>query len=81
MSEGWEIFLISQAIAIMAGLVAIYVRVNIKLTELYVRMKVSEKRIEGVEMTDNRMNAKLDTIIEKVSDLQVDLQNKENRKN
>lgn len=81
MSEGWEIFLISQAIAIMGGLVAIYVRVNIKLTELYVRMRVSEKRIESVELTDNKMNDKLDTIIQKVSDVQIELQNKENRKN
>jgi hypothetical protein len=81
MSEGWEIFLISQAVAIMGGLVAIYVRVNIKLTELYVRMRVSEKRIESVELTDNKMNDKLDTIIQKVSDVQIELQNKENRKN
>lgn len=81
MSEGWEIFLISQAVAIMGGLVAIYIRVNIKLTELYVRMRVSEKRIESVELTDNKMNDKLDTIIQKVSDVQIELQNKENRKN
>lgn len=80
MTEGWSIFLIGQAIIIFGGLIAIYVRVNIKLTELDVRMRVSEKRLSDVEATDNKMNDKLDTIIEKISRVQVDLQNKENRK-
>lgn len=80
MSEGWMIFLVGQAIVMIAGLVAIYVRVNVKLAELYVRMEVSEKRLGDVEATDNKMNDKLDTIIEKISHVQVELQNKENRK-
>lgn len=80
MSEGWMIFLVGQAIVMIAGLVAIYVRVNVKLAELDVRMKVSEKRLGDVEATDNKMNDKLDTIIEKISHVQVELQNKENRK-
>jgi len=75
------IFLVGQAILMVGGLVAIYVRVNVKLTELDVRMKVSEKRLQDVEVTDNKMNDKLDTIIQKISNVQIELQNKENRKN
>jgi len=81
MTEGWMIFLVGQAILMVGGLVAIYVRVNVKLTELDVRMKVSEKRLQDVEVTDNKMNDKLDTIIQKISNVQIELQNKENRKN
>ena len=81
MTEGWIIFLVGQAILMVGGLVAIYVRVNVKLTELDVRMKVSEKRLKDVEVTYNKMNDKLDTIIQKISNVQIELQNKENRKN
>lgn len=79
MSENWIIFLISQAVVIIAGLVAIYVRVNVKMAELEIRMKVSENRIKDVEATEAGMNLKLDTIIEKINHVQVELQNKANR--
>jgi len=79
MSEGWSIFLIGEAIIIFGGLIAIYVRVNVKLAELDLRMKVSENRLKDVEETDNEMNKKLDRILEKVTSVQIDLQNKQNR--
>jgi len=79
MSEGWIIFLITQAVAIFGGLIAIYVRVNVKMAELEIRMKVSEKRIEDIEQMESKMNDKLDTIIDKINAVRVDLQNKANR--
>ena len=81
MSEAWKIFLVSEAIIIFGGLIAIYVRVNVKLTELELRMKVSENRLKDVEDTDNAMNGKLDKILEKINDVKIELQHKENRKN
>lgn len=79
MSEGWAIFLISEAILIFGGLIAIYVRVNVKLAELDLRMKVSEKKTADIESKEDKMNVKLDTINEKINMVLVELQNKENR--
>lgn len=81
MSEGWIIFLVGQAIIIVGGLIAIYVRVNVKMAELEIRMKVSENRIADIERTESKMNDKLDTIIDKINGVQVELQNKANRSN
>ena len=80
MTQGWAIFLVGQAIFIVTGLIAIYVRVNVKLAELDLRMKVSENRLRDVEITEGKMNDKLDLILQKVNDIKVDMQNKENRK-
>jgi peptidoglycan hydrolase CwlO-like protein len=79
MSENWIIFLISQAVVIMAGLVAIYVRVNVKMAELEIRMKVSENRLGDVEEADIKINDKLDSIIEKINRIHIEIQNKVNR--
>ena len=81
MSEAWKIFLVSEAIIIFGGFIVIYIRVNVKLTELELRLKVSENRLNDVEDTDNAMNGKLDKILEKINDVKIELQHKENRKN
>lgn len=80
LSEGWVIFLVGEAIVIFGALVGIYVRVNIKLTELEQRMKVSENRLKDVEDMDKTISSKLDTIIDKVHEVKVELQLKENKK-
>jgi len=80
MNQGLVIFLIGQAILIFGGLLTIYVRVNVKLAELDLRMKVSENRLKDVENTDHEMNEKLDKILEKINDVKIEMQNKENRK-
>lgn len=79
MSEGWAIFLISEAIVIFGGLLAIYVKVKVSIAELEIRMKVSEARLKDVEDTDHEMNRKLDKILDKVTTVQIELQNKANR--
>lgn len=80
MSEGWKIFLVGQAVTIIGMIIAIYVAMKVKLAELDLRMKVSENRLRDVEITDHKMNGKLDKILEKVTNVQIELQNKENRK-
>lgn len=80
MNQGLVIFLIGQAILIFGGLLTIYVRVNVKLAELDLRMKVSENRLKDVENTDHEMNEKLDKILEKINDVKIEMQNKENRR-
>lgn len=80
LSEGWVIFLVGEAIVIFGALVGIYVRVSMKLTELEQRMKVSENRLKDVEDTEKSISLKLDTILDKVHEVKVELQLKENRK-
>lgn len=80
LSERAIIFLISQGVITIGAFITIYVKMSMKLTELDIRMKVSENRLKDVEETDHEMNGKLDKILERVTNVQIELQNKENRK-
>lgn len=75
LSQGWQIFLTIQAI----GLIGLYIKIVLKMNELEIRMKVSENRQKSAEATENKMNDKLDDILEKISDLKAEVQNKANR--
>lgn len=66
------IFLAGQAIAILVGLIGIYVKVSLKLKELEVRVHVVEKQ-------DDQISRKLDTIAAQLNNLSVQLQNKQDR--
>lgn len=66
------IFLAGQAIAIIIGLIGIYVKVSLKLKELEVRVHVVEKQ-------DDQISRKLDTIAAQLNNLTVQLQNKQDR--
>lgn len=66
------IFLAGQAIAILVGLIGIYVKVSLKLKELEVRVHVVEKQ-------DDQISRKLDTIAAQLNNLTVQLQNKQDR--
>ncbi len=66
------IFLAGQAIAILIGLVSIYVKVSLKLKELEIRVAVVEKH-------DDQINKKLDTICNQLNALTIQLQNKQDR--
>lgn len=66
------IFLAGQAIAIIIGLISIYVKVSLKLKELEVRVHVVEKQ-------DDQISRKLDTIAAQLNNLTVQLQNKQDR--
>lgn len=79
MTQNWQIFLVGQALVIIGGLIGIYISVKVKLAELEVRMKVNENRLKDVENMDSKMNDKLDHIIDKISTLKAELQNKVNR--
>lgn len=66
------LFLVGQAIAILIGLVSIYVKVSLKLKELEIRVAVVEKH-------DDQINKKLDTICNQLNALTIQLQNKQDR--
>jgi len=66
------VFLIGQAIAIMGGLIAIYVKTTLKIKEL-------EIRVEMIEKEDAYMMDKLDKIERAVNNIAIQLQNKKDR--
>ena len=66
------LFLVGQAIAILIGLISIYVKVSLKLKELEIRVSVVEKQ-------DDQISRKLDTIANQLNALSIQLQNKQDR--
>lgn len=66
------VFLVGQAIAIIGGLIAIYVKVTLKLREL-------EIRVEMIEKEDDYINHKLDKIERAINNIAIQLQNKKDR--
>jgi hypothetical protein len=72
MSQELLIFLIGQGIAILYGWVKLNTQMTIKLKELDIRLEHIEKKDEDVKH-------KLDLIFKIISEIQVELQNKQNR--
>ena len=66
------VFLAGQAIAIIIGLIGIYVKVSLKLKEL-------EVRVSMVEKNEYSIAKKLDNIIETITKLAISMQNKQDR--
>ena len=66
------IFLIGQAIAIIGGLITIYVKTTLKIKELEIRVNMIEKE-------DARMMEKLERIEKAINNLAIQLQNKQDR--
>lgn len=66
------IFLVGQAIAILGGLITIYVKTTLKIKELEIRVAIIEKE-------DARMMEKLDKIERAINNLAIQLQNKADR--
>jgi uncharacterized protein YoxC len=66
------VFLAGQALAIIIGLIGIYVKVSLKLKELEVRVSMVEKNEDSIAK-------KLDNIIETINKLAISMQNKQDR--
>ena len=66
------IFLVGQALAIIIGLISIYVKVSLKLKELEVRVNMVEKQ-------EDNITKKLDNIQSTLNSLAIALQNKQDR--
>jgi hypothetical protein len=66
------VFLVGQAIAIIGGLIAIYVKVTLKIKELEIRVAMIEKE-------DDYMINKLDKIERAINNIAIELQNKKDR--
>jgi hypothetical protein len=60
------------AIGMIGGIIGIYVRMELKMKELDVRVK-------NLEKTDMLMNSKLDEIIKSINEVKIELVNKQNR--
>jgi hypothetical protein len=65
-------FLVGQAIAILGGLIAIYVKTTLKIKELEIRVSMIEKE-------DAKMMEKLERIERAINNLAIQLQNKQDR--
>ena len=70
--ESIAIFLVGQAIAIVIGLISIYVKVSLKLKELEVRVNMVEKQ-------EDVITKKLDNIQISFNKLFIALENKQDR--
>ena len=70
--ESIAIFLAGQALAIIIGLISIYVKVSLNLKELEVRVNMVEKQ-------DDIIAKKLDNIQHTLNALAIALQNKQDR--
>jgi len=66
------LFIIGQAIIIIAGLIGIYVKISLKLKELEIRVSMVEKQ-------DDQIYKKLDHILDQINKLAIALQNKQDR--
>ena len=66
------LFIIGQAIIIIAGLIGIYVKISLKLKELEIRVNMVEKQ-------DDQIYKKLDHILDQINKLAIALQNKQDR--
>lgn len=66
------LFLAGQAIAIIIGLISIYIKVSLKLKELEVRVTMVEKQ-------DDIIAKKLDNILSTINKLAIAMQNKQDR--
>ena len=66
------LFIIGQAIIIIAGLIGIYVKISLKLKELEIRVSMVEKQ-------DDQIYKKLDHILDQINKLSIGLQNKQDR--
>lgn len=72
MGDNIALFLAGQAIAIIVGLISIYVKVSLKLKELEVRVTMVEKQ-------DDIIAKKLDNILQTINNLAIAIQNKQDR--
>ena len=66
------LFIIGQAIVIIAGLIGIYVKISLKLKELEIRVSMVEKQ-------DDTLSKKLDHISDQINKLAIAMQNKQDR--
>jgi uncharacterized protein YoxC len=66
------LFIIGQAIVIIAGLIGIYVKISLKLKELEIRVSMVEKQ-------DDQIYKKLDHILDQINKLSIAMQNKQDR--
>lgn len=63
---------ILKLLGFIGGLIAVYVALSNKISEIDIRLRVVEKQ-------DDKINAKLDDIADTLTEIKVELNNKQNR--
>lgn len=72
MTDGMLIFLVGQGITVIGFVIHFYTKTQTRLMEIEVRLKAVEKQ-------DDTIMRKLDEIKDEITDLKVEIQNKQNR--
>jgi hypothetical protein len=72
MTENMMIFLVTQAFILSGAWIGIYIKVTSKIRELEIRMGLVEKQ-------DTTITAKLDAIQTDVTEIKIEMQNKQNK--
>ena len=67
------------AVGSVASVLGIYMRMEMKLKELDIRVKSLETNVKSLETTDQKMNDKLDRIMELVNEIRLELKDKADR--
>lgn len=79
----FSIGLIIQILLFGAAIVGIYVKLQIKMKEIEMKLIALEARVNHVEVQDEKIMNKLDemydSINEKLTDIKIELQNKQNK--
>ena len=70
---------IIQLIVLLGGILSLYIHLRTKLKELEMRVKMMEERVELAEKQDDKILQKLDTITDHITNIRVELQNKQSR--
>lgn len=79
----FSIGLIIQILLFGGAMVGIYVKLQIKMKEIEMKLIALEARVNHVELQDEKIMNKLDemneSINEKLTDIKIELQNKQNK--
>ena len=68
-----------ELLVFAAALIGVYVKLQVQLKEFEMRLIAMEGKIKQVEHQDDRIIEKLDELYQKLMDIQIQLQNKQNR--
>ena len=71
--------MVIQLLVVLGGLAGVWNRVQVKLRELDMKLLLLETRINSVEKIDEKILDKLDQISEQLSDLKIELNNKQDK--
>lgn len=69
-----------ELLIFLGGLAALWIKYQIKMKELEMRIISIEQKMQIVEKQDDKILEKLDHISEQITGIKIEMQNKEDRK-